>query len=562
MQLEVISEFNNIALDYSFVREYAGTEVFRDFFMMLGEGKYHVYVAKSFKMLHNTVVHQSSDKDNVVITALRDLFSLLLGCKSIHQIDAVTSIGFCREAGKIENVCLLTTRNSILFKRMYEQKIQVNYPVAIADGDVLTLYSNSDECYSSIVDVEISPLAFNTSYLDAHVFCNVGDTVLTDKKKMITLNSRVSKGAEGMIFKTEDPRIVAKIYHKGMITPLRWSKLKKMVSLGINAPEICWPQDLLFFNGVPVGYSMRLGKGATLGNILDGPDAVVDAFPDWKRIDVVDALIAVLEKCLYLHLHDIIIGDIQLKNMLLYSSTSVYMIDTDSIQIGNLPCPVGTEEFTPPELWGRNFSGFLRTLTHEDYCIAMLVFSVLFCGLHPYARRNGKETLREEILDRAFPYRLDNSNVEEIPLGGYDHIWEYLPSDLRVMLHDVFALGKRHEAIEWYSAVLSYKEMLLNKKYEDEESYKVFPKMDYKKVEVVETPTKPAYVKGGVSFKDRVIYNPFDAAAGNNSSGASSGSSPFSAPKPRPEPFKPQAQGTKPGTPDPTPTPKKKWPFL
>ena len=99
----------------------------------------------------------------------------------------------------------------------------------------------------------------------------------------------------------------------------------------------------------------------------------------------------------------------------------------DSVQIGNLPCPVGTEDFTDPRLWGRDFAGFVRKLKDEDYSIAMLVFSVLFCGLHPYATRNGAETLREEILNRNFPYTLDNSDTDHIPLGGYDHIWEYLP---------------------------------------------------------------------------------------------------------------------------------------
>ena len=112
----------------------------------------------------------------------------------------------------------------------------------------------------------------------------------------------------------------------------------------------------------------------------------------------------------------------------------VYMIDTDSIQIGNLPCPVGTEEFTDPALWGQNFSGFLRKLKDEDYSIAMLVFSILFCGLHPYATRMGAETLREEILEKNFPYLLDNSSDEHIPRGGYNYIWEYLPENTKLEL--------------------------------------------------------------------------------------------------------------------------------
>lgn len=524
MQLGVVSQFSKFALDYSFVREFASEQVFRDFFLLVSDGEHDIYVGKDFKLLHHCVTHQSDDKNNVVSAVLRDLLGVLLGSKRLHEINVVSSLDYIREINKIDDICLITTRTSILFKRMYNQKLQLDRPILVFSNDNCELFNNSEECYKSIPEVTVHPLASKNTYLDSHVFCNVGDTVQTGTNKNIVLSSRISNGAEGMIFRTEDPRIVAKIYHRGNITPLRWSKLSRMVNLGINSAEICWPRDLLYFKGIPVGYSMRLGKGSTLSNILDGPDAVFDAFPDWKRIDIVETLISLLEKYIYMHLHDIVVGDIQLKNALLYSSKSVYLIDMDSSQTGNMPCPVGTEEFTPTELWGRNFVDFLRTLSHEDYCIAMLVFSVLFCGLHPYARRNGKETLREEILEKTFPYRLDNSNVEEIPLGGYNYIWEYLPDNIKKMLYDVFALGLRHETIEWYAAIVEYKDMLLNKKFEDPESYKVFPKMDYKKTETPVAQEPKSFGKS--SFKDKVIYtSPFAAA-----SSSTGGNSPFAAP--------------------------------
>lgn len=514
MQTGAFDRYNCYALDYSFFKEFAGTSIYRDFFMWISEGNCDIYVSKDFKLLHQCVTHQADNLANLLASSLRDFFGVLLNFKKVHQIDVVGSRAFLREAAKIDGICLLTSKNGILFKRMYDQKLSFDKPICIVSEEGFDFYENSMACYANISERKISPLASKTEYLDAHVFCNVGDVVQTATQKSIVLSSRISNGAEGMIFKTNDPRIVAKIYHRGVITPLRWSKLTKMVARGITAAEICWPVDLLFYQGVPVGYTMRLGKGSTLSNILDGPDAVTNAFPDWKRVDIVDTLINLLEKFLYLHMNDIIVGDIQLKNALLYSSASCYLIDMDSCQVGNLPCPVGTEEFTAPELWGHNFVDFLRTLRHEDYCIAMLVFSVLFCGLHPYARRNGKETLREEIIERNFPYKLDNSGKESIPVGGYDHIWEYLPSKLRNMLYDVFALGVNHEAIEWYSEVLDYKEQLISEKFEDPESYKVFPKMHYHK-----TPdAAPVMVKGN-SIRSNIIYtgnNPFAAAANDS----------------------------------------------
>ena len=193
---------------------------------------------------------------------------------------------------------------------------------------------------------------------------------------------------------------------------------------------------------------------------------------------------ALIGKYLYLHMHDVIAGDIQLKNALIEDSAHQYLIDMDSVQIENLPCPVGTEDFTDPALWGKDFSGFVRTLKDEDYSIAMLVFSVLFCGLHPYATRNGAETLREEILNKNFPYTLDNSDTEHIPLGGYVHIWEYLPEYLRKMLYRTFKEGKSYEAVCWRDAVQQYMTELETFKYDDAEAYKLFPCEDYKQITI------------------------------------------------------------------------------
>jgi hypothetical protein len=228
---------------------------------------------------------------------------------------------------------------------------------------------------------------------------------------------------------------------------------------------------------------MTLGKGTTLGTVFGGPDAILEAFPEWTRLDIVNVLLKLIEKYLYLHMHDVIAGDIQLKNALIDTNGDVYLIDMDSVQIGNPPCPVGTEEFTDTRLWGKDFSKFLRELRDEDYSIAMLVFSVLFCGLHPYATRNGAETLREEILNYNFPYNFENE-PEFIPVGGYDHIWEYLPDRMRKMLFETFKNGWCYDTLEWLDAVVKYKEELENYVYDDPEAYKVFPKENYKQASV------------------------------------------------------------------------------
>ncbi len=510
MSFELLNKYESIVVDYSIIRELGGTARFSEFLDYLITNNKSVFVGKSFKLFHYCVIHQADDKNAAASSAMRDFCSLLLTNQMLHTIQAVSFTDLEPKIEQLESPCILATAGSTMIKRIFENGIKGKVAVAVVSVEEIDLYEDLADCIANMPQPVISPLATQNKYLDAAVFCNIGDTVMTGKQKPIQLVTRVSSGAEGMVFTTDNPKIVAKIYHRNVITPLRWSKLTRMVSMGIKSVGICWPQDLLFYKGVPVGYTMIMGKGKTLGNVFDGPDAMVNNFPKWERIDVVETLIELLEKYIYLHMHDIIAGDIQMKNALLYSSNSVFLIDMDSVQVGNLPCPVGTEEFTSPALWGKNFSGFLRKLEDEDYSIAMLVFSILFCGLHPYATRNGAETLREEIIERNFPYTLDNSNEEHIPRGGYNYIWYYLPDRIRNLLFSVFKLGKKVEAVEWYDAVVEYKEMLSSRKFDDEEAYKVFPKMDYKMTaEAEDTVLKsPA---ASVSYR-----NPFQGIADPN----------------------------------------------
>ena len=511
MALEALRNYKSLIVDYSIIREAGVTALFSEFLDIVVSCSMDIYVSKSFKLLHYCVIHQADTKNAAASNAMKDLCGLLLPERKLHSVQCLETNDFVRSTADIPDSCFVTTANSIFTKRILEKRPEFHNDICIIGAKSINVYHGLNDLILNMPQVRISPLASVNKYLDASVFCNVGDTVLTGDQRKLTLTKRVSSGAEGMVFTTDDPKLVAKIYHKGVITPLRWSKLTKMVSMGIKSVGICWPRDLIFYRGVPVGYTMILGKGKTLGNVFDGPDAMMNNFPKWTRVDITTTLCDLLEKYLYLHMHNIIAGDIQLKNALIFSANSLYLIDMDSVQVDDMPCPVGTEEFTDPRLWGQNFSGFLRKLGDEDYSIAMLVFSILFCGLHPYATRLGKETLREEIVEKNFPYDLQNASEEHIPKGGYNYIWQYLPENIRNMLYNVFKNGASYEAVEWYDAVLSYKEALTSRNMEDEEAYKIFPKMEYHQTAEAapaeEAPARPMFKTRFQGLNDPNIYS-------------------------------------------------------
>ncbi len=480
---EELYGYKSIYLDYSVLLEYAGTPVFDDLLKLLAQGL-EVYVSKSFKALHYCTLRIKDPKDRNTALAMKKICSALLAEHKMHLIKELETYKVAANiTGISDGMCILTTRKSLFTKRLYEKRPDYGCDIAVITDFSLQVFDSVDSLLWSYPQPEPSKLAFNDSYIESFGNASISDIVVTEKLEKYELVKRLSGGAEGMVFLTNDEKRLAKIYHKGIINPLRWAKLKKLTELNITGQGFCIPLELLFFRNAPVGYTMPLGRGKTLGTVFDGPDAIIEAFPEWTRLDVVTTLLSLIEKYLYLHMHDVIAGDIQLKNALINSPTEVYLIDMDSVQVENLPCPVGTEEFTEQRLWGKNFAQFVRQLRDEDYSIAMLVFSVLFCGLHPYATRNGAETLREEIINHNFPYNFDNDS-EFIPIGGYDHIWEYLSERLRKMLYETFRNGISYETLEWLDAVVKYKEDLENFVYDDPEAYKLFPKESYPQASV------------------------------------------------------------------------------
>lgn len=525
MSLECLRNYKSLIVDYSFIRRYGGTSLLPEFLDILISGHKDVYVSRSFKYMHYCVIHQADEKNDSVAGAMKEFCSMLLPDKLLHSIQVTETGEFLSKMSLVPEGCLVLASSSVLMKRIREKRPVFLGDICVIDDDNgVGIFHSIPEVIDAYPEMPISPLAALDKYLDVPVYCNVGDTVMTGSGKAVVLEKRVSAGAEGMVFTTDNPRIVAKIYHKGIITPLRWKKLQTQVKMGINSLGVCWPIDLLTYKGVPVGYTMIMGRGKTIGNVFDGPDALLNSFPECSRLDIVTILTDLLEKYIYLHMYDIVAGDIQLKNALIYSTNSIYLIDMDSVQVKDLPCPVGTEEFTDPRLWGKDFSSFLRRLEDEDYSIAMLVFSILFCGLHPFATRNGAETLREEIMEKNFPYSVDDLSDEHIPKGGYNHIWEYLPDKLKQMLYKTFKEGGSFEALEWYEAVMAYKDALSSHEYEDEQAYKAFPLMDYVATDPhpISKPRFKAPSSGTGSDASKPLFKPARSAFNNNS-----GSSPF-----------------------------------
>ena len=535
---EILQGYRSLVVDYSALLELNDPGMLEALIHYCTEQGKIIYISKSFKAFHECAIRAANPGEKDIVAAIKRAMKALVEARLLRASKSASTIGFFLEHVGNEDECFFIGRNGTAFSRLRNINAQAKASVFVINSGKIRFYTSVAECMESEPPYSVNPIAGNCDFIATDYNFGVGDILYTDDNEQVTLTSLISTGAEGLVFCTQQSKWVAKVYHKGGITPLRWYKLMKMRTLEIDADNICWPYRLLFSREhIPVGYLMKKASGTTISRAFDGPDAMEKYFPAWTRLHVVDSALSFLRIMDYLHLRGVIVGDIQLKNAMIEDEEHLYLIDIDSIQYQDLPCPVGTEEFTRPELWDKSFVSFLRRPQDEDYSIAILVFSMLFCGQHPYAQRNGLEMLRDEMEVRSFPYTVDNSENERIPLGGYDKIWDALTPELKDMFVRTFKNGELFDSVEWTIALETYREKLASHEWEDQEVYRVFP---YRVVEIAPQVRK----SGKMSVREAVMSNAANSQAATNSYKNQMPSSQIAPePKAKPQPVQPSFKG-------------------
>ena len=257
----------------------------------------------------------------------------------------------------------------------------------------------------------------------------------------IRLEEEISAGGEAIVYRTNTP-FVAKIYKKEKNTTRRQKKIHLMLTKKISCKGICYPVDFLTNEkGEFVGYLMPAAKGVELQRSVFAPKPVfLKKFPCWNKKDTVQLCITILKKFQFLHERNIIIGDINPANILINSPTDVYIVDTDSFQIENFPCPVGTINFTAPEIQRKPFSNFLRTIDNENFAIATLLFMIMLPGKPPYSQQGGEDPISNIIkMDFSYPFG-DNTN-KKTPDGPWRFIWSHLTYKIKEAFYNTFRYG-------------------------------------------------------------------------------------------------------------------------
>lgn len=304
-------------------------------------------------------------------------------------------------------------------------------------------------------------------------------------RQEITLKQAISSGGEGTIYHTDRPKVVAKIYKEDKLKRATYEKLRLMLTKNLNCPGICLPQALLYNqNHEFVGYLMEQAEGKTLQTSIFRPKQVfLKNYPTWTKVETVTLCLTILQKFKYLHDRNVILGDINPGNILMKSPTEVYLVDTDSYQVEGFPCPVGTINFTSPEIQRQNFPDFLRTIGNERFAVATLLFMIMLPGKPPYAMQGGEDQIAN-IIKGDFAYPSGERSNGKAPEGSWRYCWSHMPRYLKDAFYETFHKdGTHHDekqrfsTDEWIDKFQSYLRLLTDGtlQTQDEMSLDIYP---------------------------------------------------------------------------------------
>ena len=270
-----------------------------------------------------------------------------------------------------------------------------------------------------------------------------GDIVYTQGNVALRIMKEIGQGGEGCVYYTNSP-FLAKIYKPGKLTNRIKCKIERMLQKRIECDGICYPVSALYNAEKEfIGFLMPMAKGKELQRCVFMPKLLSKNFPNWKKRDLVELTITILEKIQYLHDRNIIIGDINPNNILVVSTKEVYIVDTDSFQIEDFPCPVGTVNFTAPEIQGRTYYEFLRSKGNEDFAIATLVFMLMLPGKPPYAQQGGEDP-QSNIIRMDFSYPYGGESNKKAPDGPWRYMWSHLPVYVKELFYCTFKGGEKY----------------------------------------------------------------------------------------------------------------------
>lgn len=299
-----------------------------------------------------------------------------------------------------------------------------------------------------------------------------GNTIVFNNKgEQIQLLEEIAHGGEGIIYKTNFDKKVAKIYFLKSITEERYNKLSELTKLE-NRKTICLPNELLYTkDGEFIGFLMRKVSSeykplqTSIFKLGDPSVQESKQFSNWNRINIINTCINICENFSILHNMGILMGDVNPDNILVNTTNAdnptVCFVDCDSMQYKNYNCPVGQLTYTDPQIYLKygdkpEFSKVTRTINNELYAIALILFKCLFFNASPFIGK-GNVDVEHAMKTYNFAYRSEASNGSDTADGANRLIWNNLPKYIKDKFVKIFVQKGYVQLNEWKSSLNRYR---------------------------------------------------------------------------------------------------------
>lgn len=301
--------------------------------------------------------------------------------------------------------------------------------------------------------------------------------------RALQLGPEIARGGEGAVFRIRSGQSgIAKLYFSdssktsfGPPPKEQQSKLKAAIETTNSELRAvaAWPEKTVRLrNGREVfGFLMPDFGDLDKIHLLYRPQDRKQLFPQltWNSLILIAASLS--EAVATIHRHGHVIGDINESNMLVSKSGDVKLIDCDSFQIRcrgqDFPCNVGVELYQPPELQGKSLNGKIRSVEHDSFGLAVMVFTLLFMGRHPFAGvwlDKAEVTIDRAIKEHrfAFSHTASRRNVAPPPIAlSLDHVSPELASMFeRAFAQPVNGQYSRPSASDWGEALRQFSTQL------------------------------------------------------------------------------------------------------
>lgn len=264
----------------------------------------------------------------------------------------------------------------------------------------------------------------------------------------ILLESEVSRGAEGAVYKVLSGEKCAKLFFGPSNCEMKIKKIELMCSIfsqlrvidPLTMDHIGWPEKMLYNDeGEPIGYLMNFFDGTIpFSNFAsDNFDTLIPGCEKTQQVTMAVNFSVLID---FLHHNNVILCDINRGNVLIDpKEIQVYLVDLDSAQIAYkgycYPSNVAVVDFLSPEhVYDTDFT-FRRTKADDIWIMQMLLFRMLTPNAEPMLSSEDVEDDRDLIRRGLYPYQGGKNRAEEAIRGT---VWHKIVSRFPAYVKEMF----------------------------------------------------------------------------------------------------------------------------